>query len=204
MPVRTARDSQWEPIESGGGYAPSSPQLVTGPEAIKAQDKIRRQQSRRDQWPYPWLCPSEEAKSVFVSGSILAPAVATLTEVLEYTVPSGMQFAFCGVIQSCQAAGYIPGDQDVLWTLDTDQPIGVPAPQGNPLPGLHLVPVPLGSLWPWAYAQFEKPWILKPNQVLRSKVFLPTLNPLTGALNSISAGSPNLLVSVFSGFTWPV
>ena len=198
------------PLIAAYGNSENAPRLVTGPEAVKAQDKIRRQQSRRDQWPYPWLMPSEEAKEVFACGSVLAPAVNTLTEVLEYTVPSGMFFAFCGVIQNFFGSGYIPGDQDILWTLDTDQPIGTPAPQGNPLPGLNLIPVPLGAFTgtyggggfgvPWA---FRKPWILKPNQVLRSKVLLPTNNPLSGAPNGISAGSPNLLVSVFQGFTWP-
>jgi hypothetical protein len=64
------------------------PRLVTGPEAVKAMDKARRLQDQRDQWPYPWLCPPETAQPKPSFGSILCPAVNTLTEVLEYTVPT--------------------------------------------------------------------------------------------------------------------
>ena len=60
------------------------PQLVTGPEALKAMDRARRLQDQRDQWPYPWLCPPETAQPKPSFGSILCPATGTLTEVLEY------------------------------------------------------------------------------------------------------------------------
>ena len=187
------------------------PRLVSGPEAVKAMDRARRLQDHRDQWPYEWLCPSAQAKPVFRTASIEAPAVNTLTEILAYAVPSGLQFALCGIIQVFSGAGYIPGDQDISWTLDTDSPIGIAAVEGNPLPGLNGIIIPLGGFVgtpalggvaaPW---MFQMPFILKPNQVLRSKAFLPTNNPVTGAPNGISAGSPNWFFSVFSGFTWPV
>jgi hypothetical protein len=178
------------------------PQLVTGPEALKAMDRARRLQDQRDQWPYPWLCPPETAQPKPSFGSILCPTTGTLTEVLEYAVPTGLQFALVGVVQLFFGAGYIDGDQDIFWTLDVDAPIGIAAAQGFPLPGMNNIPVPLGTLAgiPWP---FQKPFILKQNQVLRSKVFLPANNPLTGAPNGISAGSPNYFVSAFAGFTWP-
>jgi hypothetical protein len=171
---------------------------------------MNQEQSRRDAWPYPWLCPAEDAEPRSPSNSILAPALNTLAEVLAFVVPTGFQFALTGIVQVFAGAGYIPGDQDIFWVVDLDSPIGVASVEGDPLPDLNNIAIPLGGFMgaaslggitaPW---RFPKPHILKPNQVLRSKVFLPTLNPLTGALNGITPGTPNLFISVFEGFTWP-
>ncbi len=188
----------------------SQPRLVTGPEAVKQMDAADRIMGRRDSWPYPWIYPSEDAEPRNPSNSILCPALNTLTEILAFTVPTGFQFALTGIVQIYVGAGYIPGDQDILWVVDTDSPIGIASVEGNPLPDLNSLVIPLGGFVGTAAAggitapfRFRKPHILKPNQVLRSKCFLPTLNPLTGAPNSISPGTPNLFISVFEGFTWP-
>jgi hypothetical protein len=189
----------------------AAPRLVTGPEAVKQMHSRNQTEQRRDQWPYPWLCPPESAFPVFRQDVIVAPAVNALTEVLEYTVPSGFQFCLEAIVQMYSGSGYVPGDGDIQWTLDVDAPIGVASLEGFPLAGLNLIYTPLGGFTGTAAAggivspwKFPKPFILKPNQVLRSKVFLPTLNPLSAAPNAISAGFPNLFISVFSGFTYPV
>ena len=181
----------------------AQPRLVTGPEATRQMHALNEQSERRDAWPYPWLCPSRNAEPIPSFGSIAAPALNTLAEVLSYTVPTGFQFALVGIVQLYIGAGFIEGDSDILWTLDLDSPIGVASVEGDPLPGMNNVPVSLGSLagLPWL---FYKPFILKPNQVLRSKVFLPTLNPITGTPNNITPGAPNYFVSAFAGFTWPI
>jgi hypothetical protein len=191
------------------------PRIVTGPEATRRLHDQNAMQERRDKWPYPWLCPPDDAEPRNPSNSILAPALGTLTEILAFTVPTGFQFALTGIVQVFVGAGYIPGSQDILWVVDVDAPIGVASVEGFPLPDLNNLVLPLGGYsgsnagalaalggftLPW---RFKKPHIIKPNQVLRSKCFLPTLNPLTGAPNGISPGSPNLLVSMFEGFTWP-
>lgn len=188
----------------------SAQRVLSGPAAVKAFNRVRETEQRRDAWPYEWLCPSEAAKPVFQSAVIAAPAVNTQALVLEYTVPAGEQFALCGLVQLYSGAGYVPGDGDILWSVDVDSPLGVLSFQGFPLPGLGLIQIPLGGFvgtagaggvaTPW---EFRKPWILKQNAVLRSKVYLPDPNPVTGVNNAISAGSPNFLISVFSGFTWP-
>lgn len=193
----------------------SQPRLVTGSEATKQLHNLNGMQQRRDMWPYPWLCPPDDAEPRNPSDSILCPALNVLTQVLELVVPTGFQFALTGIVQQFVGAGYIPGDQDIFWVVDVDTPIGVAAVEGEPLPDLNYTVIPLGGFMggnagalaslggvtaPW---RFRKPHILKPNQVLRSKVFLPTTNPLTGAPNSISPGSPNLFFSMFEGFTWP-
>ena len=188
----------------------AQPRLVSGPEATKQLDAQNRIMERRDSWPYPWIYPSEDAEPRNPSNSILCPALNTLTEILAFTVPTGFQFALTGIVQIFVGAGYIPGDQDILWVVDTDSPIGIASVEGNPLPDLNSLVIPLGGFVGTAAAggitvpfRFRKPHILKPNQVLRSKCFLPILNPLTGAPNSISPGTPNLFISVFEGFTWP-
>lgn len=195
-----------QPLRAPVEYA----RLITGPEAVKQMNAAQQLQDRRDGWPYPWIYPPANAKPRTPSNSILCPAINTLTEVLEFTVPTGFQFAFCGLIQIFSGVGYIPGDQDILWVIDVDAPIGVASVEGFPLPDLDNLALPLGGFVgtpaiggaaaPW---MFPKPHILKPNQVLRSKVFLPTLNPLTGAPNGISPGTPNFFISAFAGFTWP-
>ena len=176
--------------------------VVTGPEAVKAMFQTDQEQRRRDQWPFPWLFPPESAEPVFRVNSILAPALGTQVEVLEYSVPAGLQFAFCGIIQLYAGAGFNIGSPDILWTVDTDSPIGVPAIMANPLPGLDQISLPLGGFMgpsgflgglaaPW---RFEKPFILKPETELRSKA-TPVQN--------VSVGDPNYFVTVFTGFTWP-
>ena len=186
----------------------AEPRLVTGPEAVKQMDAQNRMIGRRDQWPYPWLCPPDDAEPRNPSNSILCPALNTLTEILAFEVPTGFRFALTGIVQVFSGAGYIPGDQDLLWVVDTDSPIGIASVEGDPLPDLNYTVTPgnlltLGLNVASGLTRFKKPHILEPNQVLRSKVFLPTSNPLTAAPNSISPGYPNLLISVFEGFTWP-
>ena len=149
--------------------------VVTGPEAVIARFQDDNEQRRRDQWPYPWLFAPESAEPVFRCGSIVVPALGTQVEVLEYTVPAGMQFAFCGLIQIYAGAGFNQGSSDIVWTVDTDSPLGVPAIMANPLPGLDQISIPLGGFMgpsgflggltaPW---RFEKPFVLKPETQLR-------------------------------------
>ena len=193
----------------------AQPRLVSGPESVKQMHALNQQSDRRDAWPYPWLCPAEDAEPRSPSNSIVAPALNVLTEILAFVVPTGFQFALTGIVQVFAGAGYIPGNQDIFWVVDLDSPIGVASVEGDPLPDLNNITVPLGGFMggnagglaalggftmPW---RFKKPHILKPNQVLRSKCFLPTVNPLTGAPNGITPGTPNLFVSMFEGFTWP-
>ena len=177
--------------------------VVTGPEAVKALFAEDQQQRRRDQWPFPWAFPPESAAPVIRVGSVLVPALGTEAEVLRYDVPAGLQFAFCGIIQLYQGAGFNFGSLDIKWTVDTDSPLGVPALMANPLPGLFEISIPLGGfVGPGATNlggfgapfMFAKPFILKPETELRSKAT---------AVQNVSTGDPNYFISVFTGFTWP-
>jgi len=175
--------------------------VVTGPEAVKQMHALHQIERNRDQWPYPWLCPPESAEPVFRYGSIAAPAFggANQVEVLKYSVPAGLQFALCGLLQIYVGAGFVPGRGDILWTVDLDSPVGVTALQGNPLAGLYQISTSLppmlsqnGVAWP--PMRFEKPFILKPETDLRSKAT---------TVANVSTGDPNYLISIFEGFTWP-
>jgi hypothetical protein len=180
--------------------------VVTGPEAVKAMHSVNQEQRRRDGWPYPWAFPPESAEPVFRVGSVVTPAYLSAggaeTEVLRYDVPAGLQFALCGLVQIYVGAGFVPGSGDMYWTVDQDSPVGIIALMANPLPGLFQVPIPLGGFVgpngalggiaaPWV---FPKPFILKPETQLRSKVT---------TIQNVSTGTANYCISVFSGFTWP-
>lgn len=181
----------------------SATQVITGPEAVKQMNRVHEEEQRRDRWPFPWIYPPDSAEPIFRAGSIEAPAYGSDTEVLLYKVPAGLQFALCEIIQIYVGASYVPGSGDILWTLDMDAPVGVTALQANPLPGLFQIPVPLGALIGpnicaaglGARWQFKKPFIIKPETELRSKV---------KTVQNVSTGSPNFCLSVFNGFTWPV
>ena len=182
--------------------SPQPLRVITGPEAVKAMFQVDQEQRRRDSWPFPWLFPPQSAEPVFRVGSVAVPAYGAEIEVLRYDVPAGLQFAFCGIIQLFSGAGFNIGSSDIVWTVDTDSPIGVPAIMANPLPGLDQISLPLGGFMglsgslggATAFLRFEKPFILKPETVLRSKA-TPVAN--------VSVGVPNYFISVFTGFTWP-
>ena len=174
--------------------------VVTGPEAAKAAHALLKKRERRDEWPFPWEFPPKGAEPVFQVGTVIAPIAAKLTEILAYAVPAGLQFALAEIVQVYVGSGFVPGAGSILWTVDVDQAVGVPSLQGNPLPGLARIPIPLGAYGdaigggvyaPW---RFRKPYLIGPEQVLRSKCI---------TTNTIPAGVPNYLVSVFSGWTWP-
>ena len=176
--------------------SPRPMRVVTGPEASKAAHALMKKRESREDWPFPWLFPSRGAEPVFRSNSIVAPVAGVASEILAYAIPAGLQFALVELIQVYVGSGFVAGSGSILWTVDVDQPVGVPSLQGNPLPGLNLVSLPLGGFQGGVFApwRFAKPFLIGPEQVLRSKCITTV---------DIPAGAPNYLLSIFSGWTWP-
>lgn len=193
------------PLPPMGISSPVS-RILSGPSAMAAQRKLQKEDHRRQEWPYTHTFPPPQAVRVNIEGSIPAPAAATQTQVLQYQVPDGFQFAFTELMQFFSGTGFTLGSTtQITWTLDVNTPISPPAggiAQGYPIQGLSPSFLPKGGVVNGtaitAFGMFA-PWpllmpeILQPLDILRSKV-------TTSA--AITPGSPNFFISVFLGWIW--
>jgi hypothetical protein len=170
--------------------------MVTGPIATKMAKALERLQKRRDEWPFWWSFPAPDSTRVHAVGVVPSPAPATQTQILQYNVPSGYQFAFRKITQVYIGASFTPGSGDIVWTLDINTPLGVSAAQGYTVQGFANQIIPYGGFVGGFFTgyELEKPEILGPLDQLRSKV--------TTDIN-IPVGAPNFFISIFDGLLYP-
>lgn len=202
------------PPKPPGGRGPRPPmgisapvnRILSGPSAMAAQRKLASLDQRRQEWPYTHVFPPPQAVRVNIEGSIPAPSVGVQTQVLQYQVPDGFQFAFTELMQFFNGTGFVLGNQtQITWVLDVNTPIPAPAggiAQGYPVQGLSPSFLPKGGVVDGtaitAFGMFA-PWpllmpeILQPLDILRSKVTTSV---------AITPGSPNFFISVFLGWIW--
>jgi hypothetical protein len=170
--------------------------MVTGPIAAKMAKALERLQKRRDEWPYWWSFPAPDSKRVHQVGVLASPNPATLTQILAYTVPSGFQFALRRITQLYLGASFTPGGGDIVWNLDVNTPVGIPAAQGYTVQGFGQSTIPYGGFFTGFFMgyELEQPEIIGPLDTLRSKVTTDVVIPV---------GAPNFFISIFDGLLYP-
>ncbi len=174
-----------------------SQRVVSGAEAIKAADLLRKEQSRRDLWPYEWTFPPPDAELVHAEGTV---AVSTLTpgtqaQVLSYQVQNNYRFMLASLVQLyVGSSSFVPGDGNVSWVLDVNIPIATTSLQGYPIPGFSPSGIPKGGYQSGVFAPypFPKPRVLAPSDTLRSKVTITS---------QITTGS---ILAIFDGWLLPL
>jgi hypothetical protein len=167
-----------------------SPTLL-GPDMMR---RAARPQYDRGHDPLKYVARRvhDEHNLVVTDASLNAGAQAVIGA---YTVPVGMYFIWKWLIQVyIGAATWIPGDGNIIWQIDVDEPLGATPRQGYLVNGWQASKLPYGGYNSGLYApwELEEPEFLEPNSVLRSKA------KIVNAV--ISAGQ---LVTVFGGSLWP-
>lgn len=168
--------------------------ILSAAEAVKAARAIEQEQDRRDLWPFPWVYPPPGSKRRNPANFIAVPAVdpATPVLVLQYKVPTGMQFDLTEVMFCAITTGSLPigNPGQFLFTVNRNTPASGTAPQGSPLADLQNVPWNFGT----------------PNQggmkLSRSELFAPT-DIISLYVTNVSfggVGEPNYIVGRFAGW----
>jgi hypothetical protein len=178
---------------NNGQTAYGESRLLSGPEAAVAAQQIAREAENRQQWPYEWRYPPLKSIRREPAGSIVAPAVATVTQILAFTVPQGFSYVWEGLLLTYDGGAFVPGSGDIVWSVDVDTPIGITSLANAPLADLQRILFPRGSFGggPWKLAKAET---LKAGQTLRAKV------TTTG---TITPGAPNYFSALFGGWLIP-
>jgi len=166
-------------------------QPVVGPDAVRAAASTLLRMPK--DWPYDWIYPPENSIRVRQSASIAAPANATQTVVLSYTVPTGYRFCMTHIVQVFTGSGFVAGSGSITWVLDVNVQIGLTTPLGNVVQGFASEVVPLGSFsyGPWPLL---RPELFDENDVVRHKVTTTA---------AITPGAPNYFTSMFLGWLLP-
>lgn len=182
------------------------PQRVfTSTEQIRAANRLREIQKRKESYPYAWAVPPPDADRVHAKGSIGVPAASTVTQVLAYTVPANRWFWLTSIIQlylGGTSTVTTPGDGQIAWDLDVNIPVGITSPQGYQVQGFsEILTAGLGD---FPYGNFQqglntpyqlsKPELIDPEYTLRSKV----------TVNSTVNANGGRFVSIFQGWLVPV
>ena len=174
--------------------------VVSGAEALKAAELLRRLQERRELWPYPWVFPPPDSERVHVEGSV---DVSTLTagtaaQILAYEVQGNYQFRLNGLVQLYIGQGvFVPGDGNVVWGLDINVPIGVTSLQGYPVQGFDGSGIPKGLYQSGISAPYPlapKPEVIGPENTLRAKV------TVTAGIQ----GAGGRAIAIFDGWLEPL
>lgn len=143
--------------------------------------------------PFPWDLPPRNSTIVYQPNSIVAPAAATQTQILQYQVPSGHYFALKARMNAFDGQSWVRGSGDIIWTTDVDTPIGITSPQGEPIQGLQAEAFNVGS-----FDHGPVPWwgrkVFTPLEIIRVKVL---------TTNAINPGAPNYFTSILIGWIWP-
>jgi hypothetical protein len=171
-----------------------SPRILSGPESVKEARKLGLLETNKALFPYDWVYPSKNAIRVTGSDkgiqSIVAPAAGTPTTVVTYTVPTGFRFILTGILRWTNAAGFVQGSGNVLWTMDINEGSYIAQ-------GLASTPISMGSPdageWDLGFPR-EMPDVFRSLEVLRDQV-------LTTA--DITPGAPNYFVGGFFGWLEP-
>jgi hypothetical protein len=135
-----------------------------------------------------------------------APANASLTELLAYTVPDAYFFRLSGILltyaSSIVSPNLVDGLGQVVWNVDVNIPtliggtLTAPAlPSGYRVKDLGVVNFHLGSAdnGPW---QIPGKLTFDPRDVIRAKV--TTTAPFPGT------GAPIAFLAAFVGWLWPI
>lgn len=167
--------------------------LTSGADAVRAANRLKTPTAPSPPVPFPWDLPPKNSKPVCKSFSIVAPAVATPTVVVQYTVPDGFQFVLTDRVNAYAGSAFIQGSGYARWTTDVNVTPGIVTPQGFPVEGMAGETFACGSLeFPWPVRGYL---VFEPLDVIRVKV--TTTAPIT-------AGSPNFFTSVLLGWIWPL
>lgn len=174
-----------------GPVVQSSPQrIANGRDMMAAADAIRREQKRRDQWPFPHVYPPTNSQRRDPNGYTAAPAVGAQAVVLAFSVPSGFFFFLSqlGLFYQGATAGF----GDFTFTVDKNTPLGAPSFQSSPLNDWSAINFPVGGILqgPVTLPRVE---VFAPEDLIQAKV----LN------NAIAAGAPNYFGAWFGGWLVP-
>jgi hypothetical protein len=166
---------------------------VNGPDSTRAANKIRQLQDAKTQWPYPWEAAPPNAKNRLPFGSIPCPAGGVLTQIMQFTVPTGMRFYLKGILNQFEGAGLVLGSGNALWTLDRDTPIGSSFLPALVIADFYQQPFTLGNFNNGPFP-FAMPEVFEAGAVIRSKVITD---------GTITPGAPNYFVTLLYGYTVP-
>lgn len=183
----------------------SPTRVLSGPDLIRAETRVRELMKRRELSPYPWQVPPPDADRVHAKGGIGVPAANTVTQILAYTVPANRWFWLTGLIQlylGGTSTVTTPGDGQIAWDLDVDIPTGIASPQGYQVNGFSEILGTVGlSNFPYGNFQqglntpylLSKPELIGPEKTLRSKV----------TVNSTVHSNGGNFVTIFDGWLVP-
>ena len=180
----------------------SSParRMISGTEAVKAADKLRKLQSNRDLWPYEWVYPPPDSERVHAEGTV---DVSTLTAgvaglVLSYQVQNNYRFMLNGLVLLYIGSGtFTPGDGNVVFGLDINVPIGVTSLQGYPVQGFDNSGIPKGAYQSGVYAPYPlapRPEFIGPSDTVRAKV----------TVSAGIQGAGGRVLAIFDGWLLPL
>lgn len=132
-------------------------------------------------------------RRVHQEASVAFNAFGNLTQgvVLTYTVPGGMYFEFKWLVQLYVGTStFTPGDGNITFQWDIDEPLGSTPRQGYPLQGFFASTFTLGGYNSGIYApwELEEPELIDNNSVLRAKVSVNTGNITGGRIVAIAGG----------------
>lgn len=172
--------------------------MVSGVEAIRAADLLRKLQSRRELWPYDWIYPPPDSQRVHQEGSVdvstLTPGTAA--QVLAYQVQNNYKFMLNGLVLLYIGQNtFVPGDGNVVFGLDVNIPIGITAPQGYPVQGFDQSGIPKGGYISGIFAPY--PLAPKPEKINA----LDTLRAKVTVSGSITQGR---VIAIFDGWLLPL
>ena len=161
--------------------------VLTGSDATRAADKLRKLNERRAAWPYVYVSPPPESINVLAIGNVLVPTAGSTVTVATFTVPNGFRFIFRSIINVTNAA-FTPGDS--TWSVIVNPNNGF---QANPIHGLVNVPVQLGSFQSLEF-RFERAFEFSGNDLI--SVLATNVN--------LGDGVPNYYTSAIMGYRIPV
>jgi hypothetical protein len=185
-----------------GLAVPLGPRILSGPDTVKAAQKLARKETNKELFPYDWVYPSKNAIRVTGSDkgiqSIPAPAPATPTIVVQYTVPTGFRFILTGILRWTNAAGFIQGSGNALWTMDINEGSYIAQGLAGAFnAGISSSSITMGSpdvgAWNIGFPQ-SMPGVFKSLEVLRD---------LITTTADITAGAPNYFIGGFFGWLEP-
>lgn len=163
---------------------------LSGPEAMRAAEKLRKQQERLASWPYPHLFPPPDSIPVNQIGAAVAcPAPGVSVTLLTYQVSVGFRFFLTAILQSFDAS---MNAGDAQWTVSVSN-LRTGGATSQLVQGLAATIIPLGD---WRYGtrwQFDRAYEFGAQEQVTSAV----------ANLVLGAGSGNF-VSGFFGFLVPV
>lgn len=140
-----------------------------------------------------WVSPDGSCEDVSRVDSILTPAAATLTLVMEYEVPEGYQFSLRGVLCQYDGEGFINGSGSIIYVLDVNRVIGSAGQQGYAVSFFENVRYLRGTSEDWWPLCGRR--VFNPGEIMRWKV-------LTTA--AIPEGGSNFLTAGIFGWTRPL